>query len=142
MSKWFVFILFSIFSLNIAHAQYDTLKTASGLKYVVLQKGEGPKPVAGQKVKVNYTGKLPNGKVFDTTKGASGPFRFTIGKKEVIPGWDEGFTLMHVGEKGILFVPPHLAYGSRGVPDEDNRGQYIIPPNVELMFEVELISVK
>jgi FKBP-type peptidyl-prolyl cis-trans isomerase len=129
-------------TIQVSHAQYDTLKTSSGLKYVVLQKGTGAQPIKGQKVKVNYTGKLPNGKIFDTTKGASGPFRFTIGNKEVIPGWDEGFLLMRVGEKGILFVPPHLAYGSQGVPDEDNPGRYIIPPNAELLFEVELIGVK
>ncbi|MDB5256223.1 MAG: peptidylprolyl isomerase [Chitinophagaceae bacterium] len=143
MNKLFFFLLLTTFSIGWAQAQYDTLKTASGLKYVVLKKGTGAQPVKGQKVKVNYTGKLPNGKVFDTTlKGPSGPFQFKIGNREVIPGWDEGFLLMHVGEKGILFIPANLAYGSHGVPDEENPGQYIIPPNAELMFEVELISIK
>jgi FKBP-type peptidyl-prolyl cis-trans isomerase len=143
MSNLLVCLLFIGLSIGYAQAQYDTLKTASGLKYVVLKKGSGPQPVKGQKVKVNYTGKLPNGKVFDTTmKGPSGPFQFRIGNREVIPGWDEGFLLMHAGEKGILFIPADLAYGSRGVPDDENPGKYIIPPNTELMFEVELISIK
>jgi FKBP-type peptidyl-prolyl cis-trans isomerase len=142
MKTAFFYLLLSILTIGLGQAQYDTLKTPSGLKYVVLHKGEGPQPVKGQKVKVHYTGKLPNGKVFDTSRGASGPFRFTIGNREVIPGWDEGFTLMHVGEKGILFVPPDMAYGSRGVPDDNSPGYYIIPPNAELMFEVELLSIK
>jgi FKBP-type peptidyl-prolyl cis-trans isomerase len=119
----------------------DTLKTASGLRYMVLTKGHGPQPSKGQKVKVHYTGKFQNGKVFDSSKEA-GPFKFTLGAKEVIPGWDEGFMLMHEGEKGILLVPSALAYGKRGVPDEDNPGKYIIPPNADLSFEVELLSVK
>jgi peptidyl-prolyl cis-trans isomerase A (cyclophilin A) len=121
------------------HAQ-DTITTISGLKYVVESKGQGVKPLKGQKVKVNYTGRLSNGKVFDSTK--EGPFKFTLGAKEVIPGWDEGFMLMHEGEKGVLIIPSKLAYGVNGVPDEENPGKYIIPPNADLTFDVELISIK
>ncbi|MDB5272700.1 MAG: peptidylprolyl isomerase [Chitinophagaceae bacterium] len=136
------FLLMLILSVGFAKAQYDTITTPAGLKYIVLQKGTGAQPVKGSKVKVHYTGRLANGKVFDTSRGAAGPFKFTIGAKDVIPGWDVGFTMMHEGEKGILIVPPNLAYGPRGIPDEENPGKYIIPPNAELTFDVELISVK
>ncbi len=142
MSKLLIYLLLTGLSLGYAKAQYDTLKTPSGLKYVVLRKGTGAQPVKGQRVKVKYIGKLPNGKRFDPPKGPAADFQFKIGNQEVIPGWDEGVTLMHVGETGFLFVPPNLAYGARGVPDEENAGQYIIPPNTELMFEIELVSIK
>lgn len=130
-----------LFFFSCAVKAQDTLKTASGLTYVVLIKGTGKQPTKGQKVKVHYTGRFENGKVFDSSKEA-GPFKFTLGAKEVIPGWDEGFMLMHEGEKGVLIVPSMLAYGKKGVPDSDNPGKYIIPPNATLMFDVELISVK
>jgi len=142
MNKLLFCLLLSVLSLGYAQAQYDTLKTPSGIKYVVFKKGTGAQPVKGQKVKVKYIGKLPNGKRFDPPKGPANDFQFKIGAGEVIPGWDEGVLLMHVGETGFLFVPPILAYGARGVPDEDSPGQYIIPPNTELMFEIELVSIK
>jgi peptidylprolyl isomerase len=136
-----IFLVCIILSVAFSAQAQDTLKTASGLRYIVLTKGNGIQPSKGQKVKVHYTGKLQNGNVFDSSKEA-GPFKFTLGAKEVIPGWDEGFMLMHEGEKGVLLVPSTLAYGKKGVPDEDNPGKYIIPPNAELSFEVELLSVK
>jgi FKBP-type peptidyl-prolyl cis-trans isomerase len=143
MNKLLFCLLLMGLSMGYAQAQYDTLKTPSGIKYVVFKKGTGTQqPVKGQKVKVKYIGKLPNGKRFDPPKGPAADFQFKIGAGEVIPGWDEGVTLMHVGETGFLFVPPNLAYGARGVPDEENPGQYIIPPNAELMFEIELVSIK
>ncbi len=140
MKSIVLFFLLLSFFIGSGKAQ-DTLKTASGLKYVMLTKGTGKQPAKGQKVKVHYTGKFENGKVFDSSKDA-GPFKFTLGAKEVIPGWDEGFMLMHEGEKGILIVPAKLAYGTKGVPDDDHPGKYIIPPDATLTFEVELISVK
>jgi FKBP-type peptidyl-prolyl cis-trans isomerase len=139
--KAFIVLCGLMLSFALSVQAQDTLITASGLKYIILTKGTGPQPIKGQKVKVHYTGKLQNGKVFDTSKEA-GPFKFTLGAKEVIPGWDEGFMLMHEGEKGILIVPSKLAYGKNGVPDENNPGKYIIPPNADLTFEVELISIK
>lgn len=142
MNKLLFCLMLMGLSLGYAHAQYDTLKTPSGIKYVVLKKGTGAQPVKGQKVKVKYIGKLPNGKRFDPPKGPAADVQFKIGNSEVIPGWEEGVLLMHVGEIGFLFIPPSLAYGSRGVPDEDNSGQYIIPPNAELMFEIELVGIK
>ncbi len=142
MNRLLFCLLFIGLSATCALAQYDTLKTPSGLKYVVFKKGTGVQPVKGQKVEVNYIGSLLNGKRFDPPRGPANNFRFKIGNREVIPGWDEGVTLMHVGEKGFLFVPPDLAYGAHGVPDEDNPGSYIIPPNAVLMFEMELVSIK
>jgi FKBP-type peptidyl-prolyl cis-trans isomerase len=139
--KKVILLVCMLLSVGIYAQAQDTLKTASGLRYVVLTKGNGPQPTKGQKVKVHYTGKFQNGKIFDSSKEA-GPFKFTLGAKEVIPGWDEGFMLMHEGEKGTLLVPATLAYGKKGVPDQDNPGKYIIPPNADLIFEVELISVK
>jgi peptidyl-prolyl cis-trans isomerase A (cyclophilin A) len=138
--KKLLFVLLVLSCVSFAKAQ-DTLTTKSGLKYVQTKKGEGAKPVKGQKVKVHYTGRLENGKVFDSSK-EGGPFKFTLGNKEVIPGWDEGFMLMQAGEKGFLIIPANLAYGKKGVPDEDNPGKYIIPQNATLTFEVELISFK
>lgn len=130
-------LLFSI----AAFAQKDTITTKSGLKYVKLKPGNGKTPVDGQKLKVFYKGTLKNGSVFDSNINQS-PFKFSLGKSEVIPGWDEGFKLMSTGEKGILFIPAKLAYGSRGVENQDVPGKYIIPPNADLIFEVELISFK
>ena len=131
-----------ILSVSLFVQAQDTITTASGLKYIKLKKGPAAKkPVKGSKVKVHYTGRLENGKVFDSSK-EGGPFKFTIEAKEVIPGWDEGFQLMDEGEKAILIVPPTLAYGKKGVPDEDNPGKFIIPQNAILTFEVELISIK
>jgi FKBP-type peptidyl-prolyl cis-trans isomerase len=70
------------------------------------------------------------------------PFKFTLGKKEVIPGWEEGFKLMSEGEKGYLIIPANLAYGKKGVKNPDNANKYLIPPDTMLIFEVELVSFK
>ena len=111
----------------------DFETTSSGLKYKI--KKENPsadKPQAGQTVKVNYTGKLLNGEVFDSSKGKE-PIEFPIGQGKVIPGWDEGIMLLHEGEKATLAIPAGLAYGQRGAGP--------IPPNSPLIFEVELVEI-
>ena len=105
--------------------------TASGLQYQILESGSGAKPTATSKVKVNYTGSLLNGMVFDTTVNR-GPAEF--GVNQVIPGWQEGLQLMNVGSKFKFFIPPALGYGERGA------GQRI-QPNSLLIFEVELLAV-
>ncbi len=114
--------------------QNDAKTTMSGLQYVVLQKGEGPKPRPGQTIEAEYTGRFMNGKVFDTSVGR-GPFSFKVGKGQVIEGWDEALSDMKVGEKRALIVPPKLGYGSKGAGGA-------IPPNTTLYFEVELKAVK
>ncbi|HEY0863012.1 MAG TPA: FKBP-type peptidyl-prolyl cis-trans isomerase [Lacunisphaera sp.] len=110
------------------------ITTASGLKYAVTAPGTGARPAAGQVVLAHYTGTLPDGTVFDSTRERNAPFAFTLGRKQVIKGWDEGFALLHVGDKATFLVPPELAYGDK------QRGS--IPPNSTLRFDVELVELK
>ena len=109
--------------------------TASGLKYVDLKEGDGASPAAGQTVVVHYTGWLTNGKKFDSSVDRKEPFSFSIGKGQVIKGWDEGVASMKVGGKRKLTIPPQLGYGARGAGG-------VIPPNATLVFEVELLDLK
>ncbi|KAH7339406.1 hypothetical protein B0J17DRAFT_654992 [Rhizoctonia solani] len=96
--------------------------------------GSGPAAKAGKKIGMRYIGRLKNGKVFDSnTKGK--PFFFTLGKGDVIKGWDEGIPGMLVGGERVLTIPAAKAYGKRGAPPD-------IPPNSELIFEVKLVEVK
>ncbi len=105
----------------------------SGLQYKVLQEGNGPKPGPGDRVTVHYTGKLINGKVFDSSVERGQPA--TFGVNQVIPGWTEALQLMSVGSKYKLFIPSDLAYGERGAGGD-------IGPNETLIFDVELISIE
>ena len=108
------------------------VETASGLQYVVLTEGEGPSPVAADRVKVHYEGKLLDGKVFDSSYDGE-PSEFVL--NGVISGWTEGVQLMNVGSKYRFFIPSDLAYGERGIGGD-------IGPNATLIFEVELISIE
>jgi FKBP-type peptidyl-prolyl cis-trans isomerase len=138
--KNFLSIIFCFLVVQLCVAQkQDTITTKSGLKYVMVKPGNGQKPKAGQKVKVIYTGTLPNGNIFDSNVDAA-PFKFTLDNKEVIPGWDEGVKLMSKGEKAVLIVPPTLGYGSKGVKDEN--GKFIVPQNSHMIFQIELVSFK
>ncbi len=95
----------------------------------------------GDLVSVKYTGKLPNGTVFDSTEKHGGtPIQFVLGASMVIKGWDEGIVGMKIGDKKVLDIPAEKAYGAQGIPD--GAGGYIIPPNSKLIFDVELVDIQ
>ena len=106
--------------------------TASGLQYVIEKEGTGKQPKATDNVTVHYTGRLLNGKVFDSSVSRGEPATFPLNR--VIPGWTEGLQLMKEGAKFIFFIPSDLAYGAHGAGND-------IPPHSTLIFEVELIKV-
>jgi len=113
----------------------DTIATASGLKYIVVQSGGGATAARGQQVQVHYTGWLSDGSKFDSSVDRGQPFAFPLGQGRVIRGWDEGVAGMRVGEKRRLIIPPELGYGAQGYPGA-------IPPNATLIFDVELLDVE
>jgi FKBP-type peptidyl-prolyl cis-trans isomerase FkpA len=108
--------------------------TGSGLIIDDVTVGEGEIASAGQRVTVHYTGWLTNGSKFDSSRDRNDPFVFSLGKRQVIAGWDEGVQGMRVGGVRKLTIPPALGYGARGAGG-------VIPPNATLVFEVELVGV-
>jgi peptidylprolyl isomerase len=119
-----------------AYMEANNIKASplsSGLYYIETKAGKGNFPQAGQMCTVNYTGKLLDGTIFDSSIGRE-PFSFPLGMGQVIPGWDEGLTLMKKTGKSLLIIPSHLAYGARSTGS--------IPPYSPLVFEVELVDVK
>lgn len=112
----------------------DAIATPTGLKYVVVAEGEGDTPAKGSVVTVHYTGKLLNGKKFDSSYDRGQPIEFPVGRGHVIKGWDEALLSMKKGEKRVLIIPPELGYGPSG------RGP--IPPNAIMIFDVELVNFK
>ncbi len=114
----------------------DTITTATGLKYLVVEKGTSTvKAEKGNIVDVHYTGFLENGKVFDSSLERLNPISFQLGTGSVIKGWDEGIELMHIGDKLRLIIPSDLGYGAHG-------GGTDIPPHATLIFDVELMNVR
>jgi cyclophilin family peptidyl-prolyl cis-trans isomerase len=126
-------------------------KTATGLKYLISKKGSGKKPAIGSTVYIHYAGFLENGTLFDSSiedvsktfgkfdegRAAANqykPIPFQVGKKDgLIPGFIEGVEKMAIGDKAVLFIPSHLAYGEAGAGD-------VIPPNTNIIFEIELFD--
>ncbi|MUU77628.1 peptidylprolyl isomerase [Winogradskyella endarachnes] len=123
-----------------AKAELDKLAagfdvTESGLRYKIIQKGDGKKAEKGNTVSVHYKGQLADGTVFDSSYKRNSPLDFQVGVGQVIPGWDEGICLLNVGDKARLVIPSDLAYGAAGAGG-------VIPPNATLVFDVELMDVK
>lgn len=133
-----IVILFSaIFLLSTAEGK--VMKTKSGLGYDDVKVGTGVEALSGKSVTVQYTGWLDEGgkkgKKFDSSLDSGAPFSFPLGAGRVIKGWDEGVAGMKVGGKRTLLIPASLGYGARGAGSS-------IPPNSNLIFDVELLDVK
>ena len=111
-------------------------RMVKGMKIVDHVVGEGLEAEKFDILTVNYTGKLEDGTVFDSSKNPGRePFRFTVGLGQVIQGWEEGFIGMKVGGSRTLTIPPEMGYGARGAGG-------VIPPNATLVFDVELLEVE
>jgi FKBP-type peptidyl-prolyl cis-trans isomerase FkpA len=111
----------------------QTITTKSGLQFTSIVDGTGRSPGAGDTVRVNYRGTLPNGREFDSSYKNGRPAEFNLGN--VIKCWTEGMQMMKVGGKARLVCPSNIAYGDSGIPGT-------IPPFATLTFEVELIAVR
>jgi FKBP-type peptidyl-prolyl cis-trans isomerase FkpA len=107
--------------------------TKSGMYYIITNETKGAKASIGDTISANYTGKLLNGKVFDTNSTRGQLFEFALGKKAVIPGWDEIFSILRVGEKATIVIPSSLAYGAQGAGAD-------IEAYTPLVFDVELVK--
>lgn len=119
-------------ALDEVSAGYE--ETASGLRYKILEKGNGKQATKGAGVSVHYKGQLLDGTVFDSSYKRKQPIDFNVGVGQVIKGWDEGIQLLQVGDKARFVIPSDLAYGSAGAGG-------VIPPDAILIFDVELVAV-
>lgn len=138
MKKIFVLFLLSQISNLISHISFaqkmnKEYTTPSGLKYTITKKGKGRKPEAGENVRVHYSGKFADGKVFDSSYERGAPITFKLGKGQVIKGWDEGISLLTEGSHAKLIIPPALGYGDKSMGN--------MPPNSTLYFDVELVEI-
>ena len=110
-------------------------KRTDGLEIQEIRPGEGAEARPGSIVEVHYTGWLPDGTQFDSSRDRGKPYAFRLGLGAVIQGWDEGIAGMRPGGIRKLRIPPELAYGARGASDA-------IPPDSTLLFEVELVALR
>lgn len=124
---------FSTSSLNNEAAAGQAAPTGSGVAMQDIVAGSGPAAKPGDTITVNYTGKLQDGTVFDSSVGKA-PYTFVLGAGTVIPGWDQGLVGAQAGTKRLLVIPPSLAYGSQDYGP--------IPGNSTLVFEVDVVSVQ
>jgi FKBP-type peptidyl-prolyl cis-trans isomerase FkpA len=114
-----------------------TQKTQKGTYVEVKARGDGPAVDSGKEISVRYTGKaIPSGKVFESNMNGPNtePYKFVVGRRQIIPGWDDGLRLFKKGGKGTLYIPAFLAYDSRQGP---GGKQY-----ENLIFDVEIVDVK
>jgi len=123
------------FSASLGVDTTTMTKAPSGLWYADLAPGQGDSAVPGRTVTVHYTGWLPDGTKFDSSRDRGEPFAFTLGAGQVISGWDEGVKGMKVGGRRKLVLPPQLAYGDGGAPPT-------IPPHATLVLDVEVLKVQ
>lgn len=122
---------------QITGAEVKELSTTdSGLKYLDYKAGDGKAAQPGDTAEVHYTGWLTSGKKFDGSRDRGETFRFPLGARRVIAGWDEGVAGMKPGQRRLLVIPARLAYGDRDV------GNGLIPAGSTLIFDVELISAR
>jgi len=135
--KWKVWIVVTIFTTTLPAK--GRISKGDGLEYEIIKPGKGKIAQVGQRVQVHYTGWLneggKKGKKFDSSVDRRKPFVFGLGQGMVIRGWDEGVAGMKVGEKRTLYIPAALGYGARGAGG-------VIPPNADLIFDVELLDVE
>ena len=123
------------FSADLGVDTTTMTKAPSGLWYTDVAAGQGAEAEPGRTVRVHYTGWLPNGKKFDSSRDRGEPFAFTLGAGQVITGWDEGVKGMKVGGRRRLVLPPSMAYGEAGAPPD-------IPPGATLVFDIEVLGVQ
>jgi FKBP-type peptidyl-prolyl cis-trans isomerase FkpA len=123
------------FSATLAVDTAALTKTLSGLRYQDIAPGRGAEATAGRTASVHYTGWLPNGEKFDSSRDRNEPFSFLVGAGQVIAGWDEGVAGMKVGGRRKLVIPSSLGYGTAGVPPD-------IPSGATLVFDIELLDVR
>mmetsp|Transcript_27897 Transcript_27897/g.55930 ORF Transcript_27897/g.55930 Transcript_27897/m.55930 type:complete len:108 (+) Transcript_27897:142-465(+) len=105
-----------------------------GVTKNIQTQGNGQYPKKGDRLTMHYTGTFPDGRVFDSSRKKGRPFTFQIGTGQVIKGWDDGVLQMSVGERSILNITSDFAYGQAGAGG-------IIPPNADLVFDVELLKI-
>ena len=109
----------------------NVVTTASGLKYVIIQKGDGPITKAGEPASVHYIGMTQDGNEFDHSYKRGQVFTFPAGQGQVIPGWDEALTTLPKGTKAVAIIKPELGYGAAGSPPA-------IPANATLFFYMDI----
>jgi FKBP-type peptidyl-prolyl cis-trans isomerase len=114
-------------------AKGETKTTKDGVKYETLTPGTGEELKPGRVALFHYEGKLEDGTVFDSSRARKQPAKFTLGTNQLIRGWEEGMPGMRVGEVRKLWIPAAMGYGE--------RGKGTIPPNANLVFEVELLQI-
>lgn len=114
--------------------QRDTLKTESGLKYIIFEKGKGSTIKDSCVVELHYSGYFTNGKLFDSSVKRQTPIKIPIGISAIIEGWDKAIKLMRKGAEYQFFIPSKLAYGKEGIPNQ-------VPPDADLIFDIQIIDV-
>ncbi len=131
--------LFSRILLGVSLIMAASGASAAELKIVDTKVGTGAEAVPGKSVTVHYDGYLSDGgkkgKKFDSSRDRGQPFTFGLGAQQVIQGWEQGFAGMKIGGTRTLTIPPELGYGTHGAGG-------VIPPNAELIFDVELLGVR